>query len=167
MVFLNNYSYPQICIMLFSIENWWSLLSRLKSLNNWSLYWSVSWKWYPIPDPNSLIYIPSPSKLLENQINLRSGSYMYLYSIYGSTLPPPFHNYHQCYKMVRACTINHQCYLLLKSVLIRFLWEFFLAGFNRRCSYDQAVFSKFMLRISLCGRPYDIIASWLKAFHCF
>ena len=38
------------------IENWWSLLSRLKSLKNWS----VSCKWYPILDPNSLIYIPYP-----------------------------------------------------------------------------------------------------------
>ena len=27
----------------------------------------------------------------------------------------------------------------------------FMGGFNRRCSYDQAVLSKFMLRIVLCG----------------
>ena len=45
--------------------------------------------------------------------------------------------------MIPTCTMNHQCYLLLKSVLIRFLWrEFFWGGFNGRCSYDQAVFSK-------------------------
>ena len=48
-----------------------------------------------------------------------------------------------------------------------FVVGIFWGGFNRRCSYDQAVFSKFMPRISLCGRPYDITASWLKAFHCF
>ena len=44
----------------------------------------------------------------------------------------------------------------------------FMGGFNLwRCSYDQAVFSKFMPRIVLCGRPYDITASWQKTFHCF
>ena len=40
-------------------------------------------------------------------------------------------------------------------------------AFNRRCSYDQAVFSKLMPRIFLCSRPYDITASWQKAFHFF
>ena len=34
-------------------------------------------------------------------------------------------------------------YLLLKSVLIRFLYfNCFMGGFNRRCSYEQAVFFK-------------------------
>ena len=48
-----------------------------------------------------------------------------------------------------------------------FVVNCFMGGFNRRCSYDQAVFSKFMPRIFLCGCPYDITASWPKAFHCF
>ena len=48
-----------------------------------------------------------------------------------------------------------------------FVHFYFMGGFNRRCSYDQAVFSKFMPRIVLCGCPYDITASWQKTFHCF
>ena len=63
--------------------------------------------------------------------------------------------------------LSNICYLLLKSFLIRFLYIFFMGGFNRRCSYDQAVFSKFMPCIVLCGRPFDIKASWQKTFHCF
>ena len=38
----------------------------------------------------------------------------------------------------------------------------FVGGFSRRCSYDQAVLSKFMPRISLYCRHYDITASWQK-----
>ena len=70
------------------------------------------------------------------------------------------HKYHQCHKMICTCTINHQCYQChLKSVLIRFLqWEFFLGGFNRRCSHDHAAFSNFMPHIFSCaGCP----AAWL------
>ena len=132
-----------------------------------------------IPDSKpklSHLYTLSQSKLLENHINLHSGSYMYLLIAYMAVPPPPLpgkyvllyvwhtyfqntavvHKYHQCYKMVRTCTISHQCYLLLKSVLIRFLWEFFWGGFNRRCSYDRAVSSKFLPHIFSCGCPYDV-----------
>ena len=35
------------------------------------------------------LYTLSQNKLLESHINLHSGSYMYLYSIYGITSPPP------------------------------------------------------------------------------
>ena len=44
-------------------------------------------------------------------------------------------------------------YLLLKSV-----WSDFC---------NQAVFSKFMPRIFLCGRPYNMTANWQKEYHCF
>ena len=58
-----------------------------------------------------------------------------------------------------CCSLNHN--QLLKDFLFAFkiffdqilAQFFFMGGFNRRCSYDQAVFSKFMPRIVLCGRP--------------
>ena len=46
---------------------------RLKSSSNWS----VSWKKYPILDPNSLIYIPYPGVLLLENHTLHSGTYLY------------------------------------------------------------------------------------------
>ena len=82
--------------------------------------------------------------------------------------------YIYCLSLALSCySQNHN--QLLKHLLFAFKIFFdqifvhfcFMGGFNRRCSYDQAVFSKFMPRIFLCGRPYDITASWQKAFHCF
>ena len=50
------------------------------------------------------------------------------------------------------------CFLLLTSFLIRFLYIFFVGGFNRRCSYDQAVLSKFL-------NPHPFIQK--SHFKCF
>ena len=77
-------------------------------------------------------------------------------------------------RIIPCYSQNHN--QLLKHLLFAFKIFFdqifvhlcFMGGFNLwRCSYDQAVFSKFMPRIVLCGRPYDITASWQKTFHCF
>ena len=83
--------------------------------------------------------------------------------------------YIYCLSLALSCySQNHN--QLLKHLLFAFKIFFdqifvhlcFMGGFNMwRCSYDQAVFSKFMPRIVLCGRPYDITASWQKTFHCF
>ena len=83
--------------------------------------------------------------------------------------------YIYCLSLALSCySQNHN--QLLKHLLFAFKIFFdqifvhlcFMGGFNLwRCSYDQAVFSKFMPRIVLCGCPYDITASWQKTFHCF
>ena len=72
-------------------------------------------------------------------------------------------------------TLSQNHNQLLKHLLFAFNIFFdqifvhfcFVGGFNRRCSYDQAVLSKFMPRISLYGRHYDITASWQKNIPLF
>ena len=99
--------------MLFLIGNCWSLLSRLKSLNNWS----VSWKWYPILDPNSLIYIPrllvSQSKLLENHNPAQWLLHVNLYSIYIS----PGGNMYFCMWHTVYLFLEYSCSSSISSVL--------------------------------------------------
>ena len=135
-------------------------MSSLKSLNNWS----VSWKWYPILGPKlSDLYTLFQSKLLINH-NVHSGSYMYLYSIYGSTLPPQGGKYvllcvtylfleYSCSPKISSVLQNGSYLHHQSSVLFAFkicfdqifvvgIFFFFFGGgggFNRRCSYDQAV----------------------------
>ena len=83
---------------------------------------------------------------------------IYCYQLYIFSLSLALPHYSQ----------NHN--QLLKHLLFDFKMFFdqifvhvcFMGGFNGRCSYGQAVFSKFMPRIVLCGRPYDITASWQK-----
>ena len=91
------------------------------------------------------------------------------------------YKYHQCYKMIRTCTVNHQSYLLLKSVLIRFCSGNVCGSyrFQQEMQYDQGVFvfkvyamqflmwlllrynSKLAKNISLFLNPYPFIQNRL------
>ena len=157
--------------MLVLIGNCWSPLSRLKSLNNSS----VSNKMIPnFRLKLSDLYALSQSKLLENH----TPSQWHIQHTWQYPAPSPsgnmyfcmrdtycqntavVHKYHQCYKMIRTCTVNHHCYLLLKSVLIGFLsQEIFLRGFNRRCSYEPGRFLFFFFFFQILCRAFSYVAA--------